>query len=380
MWATLAAANLASAVVVFRRDDFLIMHAWTTAWLFNGVNLFDAAYWPTDYPPNGIVALSPIALLPFDTMSWLWLFGAMALAARTPTLAARVMRADASREDIAILTLTFLCWSGTRTLLQFSLLPMCLGLAAWRLADRQPWTAGILLGLSLLKPQVALPFCLWVLVTGRWRLVAASVATVAALVGVYCARVGMNPLAVGAGYVSILTGLYTGPARQVGVSELKRLVPEPYTDSWGMVIAVTLFAVVLVTTFVARRRSRADEAIGELRGLPGLTAAAVLLAFRHLSLAFVTLLTASAFLLLDGDASTRARRRPFFWALQAGLIVDLPTAQRQLEAFHVPLGWLSTLMSHGDRVLVLGCFLVLVVCQWRQAPAVPPTSSLARVR
>ena len=95
-----------------------------------------------------------------------------------------------------------------------------------------------------------------------------SAATVAALVGVYCARVGLDPLTVGAGYVSILTGLYTGPARQVGVSELKRLVPEPYTDSWGMVIAVTLFAVVLVTTFVARRRSGADEGIGDSLAIP----------------------------------------------------------------------------------------------------------------
>jgi len=57
--AALAALNLVAGPMVFNRLDFQLMHGWTSAWLWHGVNLYAGESY-TDYPPNAIVTLSPI--------------------------------------------------------------------------------------------------------------------------------------------------------------------------------------------------------------------------------------------------------------------------------------------------------------------------------
>lgn len=375
--AALAAANMIAAVLIFREDDFRTVHGWTTAWLMHASDIYGTRIWATDYPPNAIVLFSPMALLPYGVASWSWLVGAMALAALAPTLAARSISDDASREDLLLLTVTFLAWSGTRTLLQFSLVTLCLSLAAVRLADRRPALAGLLLGLAIAKPQVAFPFCLWTLMTGRWRVGLAATLTVGVLWGVYCLRAGATPVAVLTGYVAILGSIYTGRERLTGFSELKTLLPDHLVDTWGVAIAVALFATAAAAALVASARAgQVDGRRPSMDLLPATASAAVLLAIRHMSLAFVTLLPAAAFLLLDGDEETRARRRPFFWVLQAGLIVDLPTLQRRIELSGLAIPWLGPLLLHFDRLLISGCFVLLVLIQLRTR--VTPTSSLAR--
>jgi hypothetical protein len=53
---------------------------------------------------------------------------------------------------------------------------------ALTLLDRRPWLAGVLFGLLAYKPQFGLMIPLVLIVTGRWRTVAAATATVAVLV------------------------------------------------------------------------------------------------------------------------------------------------------------------------------------------------------
>ncbi len=365
--AALATLNLVAGLVVFNRLDFQLMHGWTSNWLWRGINLYAGESY-TDYPPDAIVTLAPLALLPLTPSAWLWALANIPLAIAAPIVAAKAVREDARAADIALLTLTFLCWSATRSLLQYSLLTLVFGLLAWRLADRRPWVAGVLLGLAVMKPQAALPFCLWVLFTGRWRLVLPSVLTVATLWLVYCARVGATPLGVAADYVAVMREMYAGPYQQVGHSEFARLAPEGSADLWRMLTALVTFGLVATTVVLQLRRAKRDGT-GHRRfpALPGLVAAAVLITFRHLSYAFVALLPAVAWLLLDDEPVWHTARRRLFWFMQCGLIVDVPTAGRLLEKLGVPLGMVGTLLGHADRIFLVACFLGMVALQWVSA-------------
>ncbi|MFN7917536.1 MAG: glycosyltransferase family 87 protein [Vicinamibacterales bacterium] len=363
-WIALALANLILGFVIYRDIDLVTMHRWTSAWLFQGLDLFAQAEWGVDYPPNGIVVLSPMALLTPHQAGFVWAGLSLALAALAPGLAARCVRDDAPAADVAVLTVTFLCWSGVRTVLQFTLLPLVLALLAWRLADKRPWLAGAALGLAVMKPQVALPICLWVLLRGRWRVLAAAAATAAGLLAVYCLRVEGSPVDVLQGWLRAIAVVYTGPDRMTGFSELSALMTSDAADTWAPVLAAVLYAGVLAGALGEQQRATATGRPARFLALPGIAAAATLLAFRHMSLAFVSLLPAAAYLLLDGDTTTRDRRGPLFWLLQAFMIVDLPTIQRRLGFLGVSLGPVDVVFRHADRLAIAGLFVALVALQW----------------
>jgi hypothetical protein len=63
---------------------------------------------------------------------------------------------------------------------------------ALALLDRRPWIAGILFGLLAYKPQFGLMIPLVLLLTGRWRAIAAAAGTVAALTAITTLAFGVE--------------------------------------------------------------------------------------------------------------------------------------------------------------------------------------------
>src|SRR5262249_13521321 len=147
---------------------------WTERWLRAGENLYEEPDSRVDYPPHAIVALSPLALVPEGFLVPLWAAFNICLAVVAPYLAVRFIGPRSSPRDIVLVTALFLCWSGTKTFLQFSLLTLVFGLAALELSDRRPNWSAFLLGLATIKPQMAFPFVLWVIFSRRWRIAAGS--------------------------------------------------------------------------------------------------------------------------------------------------------------------------------------------------------------
>src|SRR6185295_18158072 len=139
------------------------MYGWCGRWLA-GDGLYTAADAGTDYPPNAIVMLSPLAWLPWPWLVPLWTALGLALA---PVLAYLVIRgvSPGDRVVAAVPMLLFLCWTSTRTLLQFTALSMALAFLSLRLADAHRLASGVALGLALFKPHIAGPIALWVAVT-----------------------------------------------------------------------------------------------------------------------------------------------------------------------------------------------------------------------
>ena len=67
--------------------------------------------------------------------------------------------------------------------------------ACWKLAEREkPYLAGVVLGVSVLKPQLVLALPVVLLVAGRWRIAAAWAVTMAVLAGVSLVVIGPGGL------------------------------------------------------------------------------------------------------------------------------------------------------------------------------------------
>ena len=174
VWALMAALNLAAAVVITswpeRQTDLDTIQRWGGNWLLQGDDIYATDWDYPDYPPHAIVLLSPLGAdvagvggaCRGHSSTWPLVFVA-------PYLALRHVRPDLSASHAALPIVMFLCWSGSRTLLQFSLLALTFGLASTVLADRRPVWSGVCLGLALMKPQIAAPFLVWAVIARRWN-------------------------------------------------------------------------------------------------------------------------------------------------------------------------------------------------------------------
>ena len=126
------------------------------------------------YPPIFLLACWPLGLLPYFAALGLWLattFSAFAAALRA--LAPRFAHPLTLAAAPAVFSVI---GHGQNAFLSTALFA-----AGTRWLERQPWLAGAMFGLLSFKPQLAALAPLGLLVTGRWRALAAFAATVAAL-------------------------------------------------------------------------------------------------------------------------------------------------------------------------------------------------------
>lgn len=357
-----AGVNLAIGIWLAWRDpsrasDLATIYAWTRGWIVEGARHYTGVHDAVDYPPNALVVLSPLGLLPRPLIVPVWIAAGVALAAVLPYLA---VRCATPRAGLALLpTLLFWCWTSTRTLLQFTPLSLALALASALAADTRWRSSGVLLGLALFKPHIAGPFALWALLSGRLRVVAVALAVVAAGVGVYSVRVGESPVETLRGYWPSLVGLYSGESAMNGKTSIRELVAagtvDPRTaDAVWIALAACLVAAAVWLASRDPRRPLPDGGIG----IPALFCLCSLAAVYHNVNNLVLLLPAFVFLWF------RAGDRPPRWTqlacLQAVLMFDLPT---RLDGM-VPRGTLAAFfVAHGDRLVVLACF-VDVAAAW----------------
>lgn len=140
------------------------------------------------YPPNYLILIAPLALAPYGASFALWsVLGLAAYVAamgfgRDPATSRRVaFLAVASPATIAAL------FHGQNGLFTAALL-----VGAFRLLDRRPVLAGVLLGLLAFKPQLGLLAPVALIAAGRWSTAAAATATAAALAGASVWALGVD--------------------------------------------------------------------------------------------------------------------------------------------------------------------------------------------
>lgn len=127
------------------------------------------------YPPIWLLFAWPFGALPY--LVGLALFLAFSIALYIQILRSQFLDKRLYWAGLLAPACLFSVVSG-----QFALLIAAIWLTAWPRLDRRPWLAGFLLGLLSLKPQVAIMLAVMLLVTGRWRVIAAGVLTTLGLV------------------------------------------------------------------------------------------------------------------------------------------------------------------------------------------------------
>jgi alpha-1,2-mannosyltransferase len=376
LWAGIAVLNVAIGIVLAgnpaRASDFETVRRWSGEWLFDGRDLYSSHLSGTDYPPHAILALSPVALLPTGIAVPAWAAFNLMLLAVAPILAGRVARPQGSWTDGACLAVMFLAWSGSRTLLQFTLLTLVLGLAAMVLAPRRPAWSGGCLGLALMKPQIGLPFLLWVLLTRRWKVAAVAAGIVTAGSLLWCLRVGADPVHIAVRYLQILTLYYASEGGMVGVSQagplFARMLPNDAVSAASALVSLVLLGVICVEGWRAGRRG--DPL---LYPAPAMAAVWSLLTFYHLTYGFVLLLPVAAGLLFTGDQRTERSRSVVFWLMQIALAVDIPGVWRRFGPGGSEAVVLDVVFADFYRFALLGLFCALWVLHRRTARPNPIT-------
>jgi hypothetical protein len=368
-WAALATLNLAAGVVVssqtHRMSDLESVMRWGHAWLVEGRNVYEIDGWAVAYPPNGVVALSPLGLLSLGVAHPTWMLLNIAMAIVAPYCAARFFRPHDPFRVIALPVLMFLCWGGVRTLTQFSLIALVLSMATMMLADRNRVMSGACLGLALMKPQVAVPVFLWSVFTRRWTLVLTAVLMAGGLFTVFCVRADANPIRVVARYTEILAAHHTGDAILAGISEFRPLIHQLVTDLSKVDAIASAIALGLLAGICATGFQEGAVRKHVLYAAPPLVACWSLMTFYHLTYGFVILLPVMMLLALN-DARRSTLRHALFWILQVGMMFDVPGLSRR--AGLAETGLFVNVLAHVDRALIVTLFVGLVVLAWREAP------------
>jgi Glycosyltransferase family 87 len=362
-----AFVNIAAGVALALREprrasDLWTMVEWSRAWLM-GESLYGGADKFTDYPPNAIVTLSSLALVPHRYVVPLWTLIALAL---TPTLPWLVVRSASGghrgRREEALPILLYLCWAAPRTLLQFSLLSMTLACVALLVVDARPAAAGVALGVALFKPHLAGPIALWMLVTGRVRPVVIAAAIVLLGVAVYDLRIGESPLTTAAGWWHALRSTYAGPDALVGHTSLRGWLDSVVADANALDatwIASSL-ALLIVLCVIARRDPRRPVDSGGL-AIPAMFCLWSLLAIYHNGNNMILMLPAFAFLWFRDASQTLVQWLPLA-ALQAALMFDVPV---RLSGLAGNPGWTRMAIDHFDRVMAVATLALVVGLWWR---------------
>jgi hypothetical protein len=159
------------------------------------------------YPPPTLLYTWAFGLLPYPLalLSWLLLTGAAFAAAARPYL--RDAGLPAWLALIAPATLLNV-WAG-----HYGLLIGALWLGAFHLLPRRPVLAGVLIGLMLVKPHLAILAPLILARRGEWKAFAAAGGTVAALVAVSALVFGFDPWHT---WLSVTVGVQTAMVDDVG--------------------------------------------------------------------------------------------------------------------------------------------------------------------
>jgi Glycosyltransferase family 87 len=358
-----ACVNLAIGVALAWRDpsrasDLWTMYEWTRGWIAGGVRHYTGVHDAVDYPPNALVVLSPLGLLPRQLVVPIWIVLGLALAGVLPYLAIRC--AVPRRQMAALPLLLFWCWTSARTLLQFTPLSLTLALLSALTADTRWVVSGVALGLALFKPHIAGPFALWALVSGRIRVLAVACAIVACGIGVYSLRVGEQPIDTLRGYWPSLVELYSGEDALNGRTSIREPIATAIgnrstADAIWIAASAGLLGCALWLAWRDPRRPLQEGGIA----LAALFSLCSLAAVYHNINNLILMLPAFLFLwFVAGEAGTA--RWLQIACLQLVLVVDVPTRLAGL----VPRGsFAGLLVEHFDRLLVLACF-VDVAAAW----------------
>lgn len=208
------------------------------------------------YPPPFLMVAGALALLPYWAafLSWIAVTLPLYLATIRTIVGDRVGWLAAAAMPVLAPNLV----SGQNGFLTAALI----GGSLWWL-DRRPVLSGILLGFLTYKPQYGVLFPLLLLVTGRWRVIAAAAATVLALGAATVLLFGPESWAAFLHWLPrtsqrLLSGDETDWRKFQSVLALVRLLGGGATLAWTLQLVVAAVTAAVLVVLWRSRRASAD--------------------------------------------------------------------------------------------------------------------------
>jgi hypothetical protein len=380
LWLAVAVVSLGwgfmSALKPERSQDLKIVNAWLRTWLWQGSNPY---YLPANivanYPPHGIVALSPLALIPEQWLAIVWALLNLVLAPLVAYAAFRVLRPGAPKRDALLPCAMFLAWAGLRTGVgngQFTLLLLGLGLLAFVFEEKRPWLGGLFLALALSKPHIGGAFLLWALFTKRWRMSLVACALMGLGVCIFALRVAENPFESVRSFLAVIQQQFGHGADAQSSMALRMVELRPLVslfiqqEAWANRVHQLLLLLLLgCAWFAALIKSRLSDWQRDVAVLQ-LCCLWMLMSVFHNPYDTVLLLPVFAGLwFVSVPHPAGAKRWPdhvALWALQLAMVIELPAVWWKLSKVTsvTSYDWAGILLSNFDRLLVLGLFVFIL--------------------
>ena len=234
---------------------------------------------------------------------------------------------------------------------------------AWK--KKRAGLAGLLIGLSLAKYSLTLPFVLYLVWRREWKIVAGAVLTVGVLTEICALRFGLSPFVLIGDYVRLMQHIsISNDPTFSGATEVGRLlfaITGSELIANQLNIALTLIALAAMG-LVFWRKPRYEQT-----HLAALTFFSLWFVYHRIYDAVVCVLPAAVF--VDFIVRHRFRRLSVIGLSALGLL-SLNIPGLLTERLHLPADTLSAnpagfLALHVDRLLVFGMFWLLLITIWR---------------
>ena len=322
------------------------------------------------YTPFLLPMLSPIAYLSYDTLTYAWLALNIASAAIVLICVNKLWGQQWPAKTRVVLAAFFIALAPFRVTLrngQISLMVMALLLGALLARKRNKnYLAGALLGLSLCKYTLTLPFFLYFAGKREWKLVSAAVLVPLALTEIFALRLGLSLLQVISQYFGLAGQiLYSGLPGRTGTTEIKLL----FLDLSGgnelvaAVVTLSLSTIALASMAIMFYRKPRWEA-AHFAAL----ALFSLWSVYHRTYDSVFCLIAAA-LLTDFLVNKRFVTFSRFWLGALGLLIisvpGLLVDRLKLDPEKFAGNPLFGLGLHIERLLVFGMFWSVLFLMWK---------------
>jgi glycosyl transferase family 87 len=320
-------------------------------------------------PPFAAVVFAPLAMLSLPQALILFLAVNLLATCACLVLVKMLFGSAWPVRAACYLTALLLSWAPYRVTLrvgQISLIVVALLLGSvfsWKKDKRI--LAGLLVGLSLCKYPLSLPFFLYFVWRKEWKIAAIALVVVAALTEIYSLRLGLSPLEVILDYSGV-TG-HRSLSNDVQFSGATEIGPLLFaltgSESWSDKLSIALAALGLVSMAVVFRREPQCE-----QAHLAVVAFFSLWFVYHRTYDSVMCIIPAAFLI---DLLVRRKLRVFATICLSALgllAVSIPGLLR--ERLHLEVGALSAnplgfLGLHLERILIFGLFWSLLILLWR---------------